>query len=259
MSMWPVFVINMDANPQRMAAVAAELTNLDIPFERFPAINGRAISEDELAVVYDVEANARRARYPLIPAEIGCYLSHIAIWKQIAAAEAAGGIVLEDDFSASDDLRAILEALSKDGGGWDIAKLFSLHRRQGVVARRPLIDGSELVIPYKVPTTTLGYAIRKEAAGRLATIALPVSRPIDEDHKHFWEIDLRVASVMPPPLKFSETASEDGTIQSTRRRSNRLRGAAALAQSWRNLQYRVRYSFNLHWQRLLHGAGKGQV
>lgn len=254
MSTWPVFVINMDDNPQRMADAASELDRLNIPFTRFSAVNGRKIPVDDLAHIYDPQANAQRARHPLIAPEIGCYLSHIRLWEQIAAGDAAGAILLEDDFIASDDLPAVLDALSADDGDWEIAKLFSLKTSQPVVARRPLVGTSELVTPYKVPTTTLGYAIRKDAAARLAACALPISRPIDEDHKHFWELNLRVALVMPPPLRFKEETISPDSIQSARRRARGLKGWAALAQGWRSLKYRMRYFAALHWHRLVRGA-----
>jgi glycosyl transferase family 25 len=254
MSDWPIYVINMAANTTRMARVTDELSRRGLAFTRFEAVNGRALSEDERARVYDPQANARRARHPMIGPELGCYLSHVALWEKIAAGDADGAVILEDDFAAQDDLPQVIAALAEDGGDWDIAKLFSLKQTQGVVARRPLIPGREIVVPYKVPTTTLGYAIRREAAARLAARALPVSRPIDEDHKHFWEIDLRVALVMPPPLSFGDDTAETGSIQSTRRRARGLTGGAALAQGWRSLRYRLRYMAGLHWHRLVRRA-----
>ena len=254
MTPWPVYVINMAANTTRMARASAVLERLGIPFTRFEAVDGRALSQAELARVYDPVANARRARHPMIGPELGCYLSHIALWERIASGAAAGGVILEDDFTADGDLAAVLAALETDAGAWELAKLFSLHARQGVVARQPLVPGREIVVPYKVPTTTLGYAIRREAAARLAGIALPVSRPIDEDHKHFWEIGLRVALVMPPPLSFGEQEAETGTIQGARRRARGLRGAAALRQGWRTLRYRLAYLAALHWHRLVRRA-----
>jgi len=254
MTNWPVIVINMDNNPQRMDDAAAELSRLGIPFTRFSAVNGREIPKDELARVYDAKANAQRARHGLIPAEIGCYLSHVAVWEQVASGDAEGAILLEDDFVASDTLPYVIEALSSDTGDWEIAKLFSLKETEPVVAQRPLVGTSNLVVPYKVPTTTLGYAIRKDAAARLAAIALPVSRPIDEDHKHFWELNLRVALVTPPPLRFREETISPGSIQSARRRARGLTGLAAIAQAWRSLRYRARYFFGLHWHRLIRRA-----
>lgn len=246
---WPVFVINMVGNTTRMDRAAGELARLNIPFTRFEAVDGRALAPEELARVYDPVANARRSRHPLIGGEIGCYLSHVALWEKIAAGDAAGGIILEDDFAAADDLLPVLEAVTSDTGDWEIAKLFSARKGQKLIAPRPLVPGRDIAVPYKVPNTTLGYAIRRDAAARLAALALPVSRPIDEDHKHFWEWDLRVALVAPPPLSFGVESTEAGSITATRRHAQAGRSAGRLGQALHSLAYRLRYLFNLHWHR----------
>ncbi len=251
---WPVHVINMAANKTRMAHAANELERLGVYFARFEAVAGAALSPDELAEVYDPAANAKRARHPLVGPEIGCYLSHIAIWDRIARDDATGGVILEDDFAAADDLASVLDAIAMDEGNWDIAKLFSARVGQKVFDRRPLVEGREIAIPYKVPNTTLGYAIRRDAAARLATSVLPISRQIDEDHKHFWESDLRVAMVVPPPLSFGEQCAETGTITAARPRASRVPTNALFSQAWRTLRYRLNYLVNLHWHRLVDGG-----
>ena len=248
---WPVFVINMAANTTRMARAAAALERLHLPFTRFDAVDGRALSEEALARVYDPVANLRRARHPMVGPEIGCYLSHLALWKQIAASDAPGGIILEDDFASAPDLAAVLAAIATDGGDWDITKLFSARIGQKLLDNRPLVAGREIAVPYKVPNTTLGYAIRRDAAARLAACALPVSRPIDEDHKHFWERGLRIAMVAPPPLRFGVQSAETGTITAARHRKH---NRPALAHLWRSVRFRLSYIAKLHWNRLVRQA-----
>jgi glycosyl transferase family 25 len=252
---WPVYVINMASNTARMAHAAAELDRLHIPFTRFDAVNGRALSPEELAQVYDPKANLRRARHPMIGPEIGCYLSHHAVWEKIAAGDAPGGIILEDDFAAADDLAAVLKALAQDEGGWEVAKLFSARMGQKVLHPRALTTGREMAVPYKVPNTTLGYAIRRDAAAHLAATVLPVSRPIDEDQKHFWEHGLRIEMVTPPPLSFSIDSAEAGTITAARRAKVKRSTGAAVRQAWRSMRFRLRYLFNLHWHRVVRRAG----
>jgi len=248
---WPVFVINMAGNTTRMARAASELDRLGLPFTRFEAVNGRALAPSDLARVYDPVANRQRARHPMIGPEIGCYLSHLALWEQIAASDAPGGIILEDDFAAADDLAQVLAAIARDPGDWEIAKLFSARVGQKVLAPRPLVQGRDIAVPYKVPNTTLGYAIRRKAAARLADCALPVSRPIDEDHKHFWQLRLRVALVTPPPLAFGQGSTEDGSITATRRRAKHRHACGPVGQALHSLRYRMRYLVNLHWHRML--------
>lgn len=250
---WPVFVINMAGNTVRMTHAASELDRLGIPFTRFEAVDGRALPPEDLARVYDPAANRTRARHPMIGGEIGCYLSHVALWEKIAASDAAGGVILEDDFAAADDLARVLDAVAQDAGDWEIAKLFSARIGQKLLDARPLVAGREIAVPYKVPNTTLGYAIRREAAARLAACALPVSRPIDEDHKHFWELGLRVAMVAPPPLAFGEESTDSGSITATRRRAKSRHRGGALGHALHSLRYRVRYLVNLHWHRVVRG------
>ena len=251
---WPVFVINMAGNTTRMARAAAELDRLGIAFTRFEAVDGRALSPEDLAQVYDPLANASRARHPLIGPEIGCYLSHLALWDWLAASDAPGCIILEDDFAAADDFAQVLRAVAADTGHWDIAKLFSARVGQQLLDPRPLVPGRKIAVPYKVPNTTLGYAIRREAATRLAARALPVSRPIDEDHKHFWEQDLHVALVAPPPLAFSQDSTDSGSITATRRRAKHPAGRGRVGQALHAVRYRMRYLVHLHWQRLIRRA-----
>lgn len=248
---WPVYVINMAGNTARMARAASELDRLGIAFTRFEAVDGRALSPDELAQVYDPVASKRRARRPLIGPEIGCYLSHIAIWDRIAAGDAPGGIILEDDFAAADDLAEVLAAVARDRGDWEIAKLFSARVGQKLLDPRPLVPGRRIAVPYKVPNTTLGYAIRRDAAARLSARALPVSRPIDEDHKHFWDLGLRVALVAPPPLTLSAESNDGGSITATRKRAKASHDGGAIRQALHGLHYRLRYLVHLHWNRLV--------
>jgi len=246
---WPVYVINMAGNTARMAGAASELERLNISFTRFEAVDGRALSKDALARVYDPKANRRRARRPLIAPEIGCYLSHISLWEQIAASNMPGAVILEDDFAAADDFSRVLEALAHDQGDWEIAKLFSARERQKLLHTRPLVEGRTLSVPYKVPNTTLGYAIRRDTAARLAASTLPVSRPIDEDHKHFWELDLKVVLVSPCPLSFSEQSSDSVSITATRRRDNSRHPDGFFAYTLRTVRCRARYLIGLHLAR----------
>jgi len=251
---WPVFVINMADNTTRMACATSELKRLGIPFSRFEAVNGRSLSPDTLEQVYDPDANLRRARHPLVGPEIGVYLSHVALWNKIAAGEESGGIILEDDFATEDDFAAVLAAISDDAGSWEIAKLFSARVDQKLLDCRPLVTGREIGVPYKVPNTTLGYAIRRDTAARLAACALPISRPIDEDHKHFWELGLRVAMVTPSPLAWGEQCAETGTITAARYRTKKQNARAAVLHTWRSLRCRISYTSKLHWHRIIRKA-----
>lgn len=248
--LWPVYVINMADNVVRMQSCGAALTALGIGFERFEAVNGRALSDDDASAVYDTDANKRLFRLPLVRGELGCYLSHVELWRRIAAGDAKGAVVLEDDFVASADFRQVLLALIADQAAWDMVKLFARRRNKLMLKRRNLCAGRDLARPYQIPNTTLGYVIRKAAAQRLLARSIPFARPIDEDHKRFWEHGLDIRLVVPPPLGLNADLQHSDTIQAARKSLHRGPFAAQLRQGLRNFKYRLGYLAQLHLNRL---------
>ena len=243
---WPVYVINMADNTTRMAKAAAALNAQGIAFERFDAVVGATVSAAELARVYDPAANKTRFRYPLLPGEIGCYLSHLALWEKIANGPGAGAIILEDDFAAEPGLARVLAALDPASQGWDLLKLFTRRPGKKMLDTGPLCDGFDLARPYQVPNTTLGYALTKASAGHLCRVSVPFARPIDEDHKRFWEHGLRIKLVCPSPLRLGEEATVGSTIAASRKTA---RNPGRLGQGFKNISYRLAYLSRLHFYR----------
>ena len=244
--LWPSFVINLADNKVRMDNARRQLDAQDIPFSRIEAVNGWALTAEEIGRVYDNRANKTRARHDLVPAEIGCYLSHIDAWRAIAEGTAAGGFVFEDDFEANDTLRHVLTALSADGGSdWDMVKLFTFDPEAHVVADRTLHPSIRLVVPFRVPTCLIGYGLTRSAAQKLVETAVPFFRPVDEDQKYFWETGLRVALTLPAPIKVGDQQTVTGTIGGARRELAR----GGLGQLWRSLRTQLSYQVKLRWYR----------
>ncbi|GAB5447851.1 glycosyltransferase family 25 protein [Gymnodinialimonas sp.] len=245
-SVWPSYVINLADNTARMENARAQLDAAGLPFRRIDAVNGWQLPSDEIARVYDAEANAKRARHDLVPAEIGCYLSHIDAWRAIASGDAAGGFIFEDDFEADTSLAATLQALTQDGGSdWDMVKLFTFSPDAKQLSERPLTDTIRLTIPYRVPTCLIGYGLTKQAAQRLADQALPFFRPVDEDQKYVWETGLRVALTLPAPIKVGDQQAVTGTIGNARRDASQ----GGLKRLWRGLRTQLAYQAKLRWHR----------
>lgn len=242
MDPWPSYVINLAANTRRMENSARQLEAQGLPWLRIEGVNGWALSEAELAEVYDAERNRRDAKHPLVPPEIGCYLSHIEAWRGIAEGSAGGGFIFEDDFAANEHLGEALRLLSIPQKRWDMVKLFSFDAKPKMLDTAPL-GPFTIGMPYRVPTCLIGYGVTKVGAERLVARALPVFRPVDEDQKFFWETGLRVALITPPPIEVGDQEAETGTIGQTRRamRSDRSR----VGQAWHNLRYQMRYERQL--------------
>lgn len=251
--MWPVYVINLAANTERMAAVSAVLNGQNIPFSRIEGVNGWTLTEAEKAAVYDLARNGRDGRQPLVPAEIGCYLSHIKAWQEIVESGAPGGFVFEDDFAATPALVAALNAVSCDTArDWDMAKLFALEPSVRLWRTRDISSDLQIGIPYRVPTCLLAYALTREAASELISRVPPFFRPVDEDQKFVWETKLRVALVHPTPVILGNQQATTGTIGNARRAGKRK----GFAQWLHALQYGFRYRAALARHRKREGWGQ---
>ena len=243
---WPVYVINMDSNETRLARVGAELDGAGVAWTRLPAVNGRALSEGALARVYDVRANRRYARHDLVPPEIGCYLSHIkaAEWLLESGAEAA--VVLEDDLRITGDFAANLSALQDDlqkrPAAWDMVKLFSFKPVR-LDQAQTIGQGFTLGRPDRVPSTTLGYVLTRAGAEKILAKVPPIFRPVDEDHKHFWEFDLRVSMIAPQTIAIGAQETSDGTVGDSRKKM--AQKDPIWVRLWRFGRYRVNYRLHL--------------
>lgn len=94
-----VFVINLDRNTDRLKAVSERLQARGVAFERFPAVDGRAL---DAAVRRRVHSRVRTlfARgFGMTPGEIGCTLSHLKVYQRIVDENLDAACVMEDDAS----------------------------------------------------------------------------------------------------------------------------------------------------------------
>jgi glycosyl transferase family 25 len=243
-SSWPIFVISLPAARARRASCRAEMDRLGLEFEFFDAIVGSDLSQEEIARAYDPDKNARLFKRPLSAAEIGCYLSHRALWDRVGRSRAAGAIILEDDFDADDALPALLDEIC----GMDLSNcLVKLHSQRKAKGARlaTLTGGYRLLAPAKIPGMTLGYVVERRAAAALAEKSLPFGRPVDMDLKHWWDFGVPVLLVEPAPLRV-RTADGVGAIESSREAAK----PAGLLGGWVRLVRNLRYQWLYLRQRL---------
>lgn len=165
--MTPVYIVH--AFPERREAMEFELTE-----------NGRVAAEAVrwIAAPRGIEVRSqglyacRRWRDPhgrrlLTWGEMACLAGHLEAWKQIAAGDASGAFILEDD-------ARILRPLAEAPVRGDLTYLGGKF----LADPGPLVDGLRTA-PYTY--WTVGYWIGREAAGRLAAALRSDSiLPVDE-------------------------------------------------------------------------------
>jgi len=215
------------------------MDRLGLEFEFFDAIGGSCLSQQEIARAYDPDKNARLFKRPLSAAEIGCYLSHHALWDRVGGSRAAGAIVLEDDFDADGALPALLDEICRLDLSNCLVKLHSQRKATGAPLAI-LTGGYRLLAPANVPGMTLGYIVERRAAVALAEKSLPFGRPVDIDLKHWWEFGVSVLIVQPSALHI-RTADGASAIESSRKGAKPAGRMGGWVRLVRNLRYQWLY------------------
>lgn len=174
------YVINLDRNPERLAAIGSQLAGQGIAFERIVAVDARSLPAADLA-----EFRRRRPGMPWDHAgQIGCFESHFRAWRAIADGPEPHAAVFEDDVHVSEDLARYLGDTSPPGRA-DIVRLeVSTNRillRSGLRGTR---DGEpwhgRAILPVRSTSWCAGgYVISRDAADRLCRLPVETHQPVD--------------------------------------------------------------------------------
>ncbi len=189
-----VIVINMEHRVEKRAAMERQLHDClhdrpDVTVDFFPAINGQTLTP---AALLERGGDIDRTwvnpynNQPLTHGEVGCALSHHAVWTRVRDGQWPNVLVLEDDVILPRDLMHMLEArMAELDDPWDLA----------YIGRKPLRRGehrlSENTVIPKYSYWTNGYVLNKAGAEKLlATDFIQHIIPVDEYlpllcHSHF--------------------------------------------------------------------------
>lgn len=210
-------------------------TGLSIEF--FEAVNGRNLSADHMAL-YD---SAKRRQFfgrDLTLGEIGCLLSHRALYEKIVREQIPVAIILEDDVLFEADAKAVFAALPDSSVPWDVVRFLGSRKIYARGCRKiaPLVGTYWMARLPTTPGGAHGYMIKQEAAKVMLNHMQKNWLPIDTLQGRTWETGLETLVVYPAPLYPDQ--QEASTIGEDRfDKSVRLQGAARLIFPF----YRGRY------------------
>ncbi len=229
-----VYLINLRRRPDRKAKMDACFDELGIDYDLVEAVDGKQIDENYLdregiGLLKDYE-EPHSGRNTLTYGEIGCFLSHHIIWKEMVAKGYDKVVVFEDDarfepefLEKMDELHEELDRLKLE---WD---LVYLGRKIMERADESFVDGSRLLLRPDYTYWTLSYMLSASGARKLLD-ADPLSRmvPVDEyipilydRHPNatwkaaFEKRDLQVFAVQPVYVHPTHYTGEDGYFTDT--------------------------------------------
>ena len=195
----PIIVLSLNESTLRRSQIASRLDQLQLPHRFFDAIDGRTLSTEQL------ECSAPRSALlfdqPLLPAEIGCAASHLAVLKQVAAGGDPFVCTMEDDAEpTSADLSAFLdlEAL-KTLPDFDVLRLVSDPARWKMPAWEVGRLGGRSVCAMARPGWGLqGQVFSRAGARKICSQVAAIRAPIDFILFHDCHVNgLRILEVRP--------------------------------------------------------------
>ena len=188
------FVINLDSSKDRLAVVSKRLQELGVPFERMPAVNGRALSDEEIAqITYPYNHFESRVRFTreLTKGEVGCFLSHRKCWERLLESDKQWAMIMEDDIQISN--LAPNYMLSTEWIPPDVhicqLSVCSSHPVTGTIRDEVLKvdDDVTLVVPLNPPPVgCMCYLISRKAAELAVKLSEKLPAPVDDFLFTLW-------------------------------------------------------------------------
>lgn len=200
----PVFVISLKNSVDRRDHTAGRLNQLGIPFQYLDAVNGYELSDEEVQnnSRYGIFKTGLYSRH-LMKAEIGCYFSHLKIYKKMSDEGIPVACILEDDNNYSDDFKDLLNSENISLPDWEILYLghrsgSSDHAAQSIKKKKIKLLKYSIGEPIEIPHGSHAYIIKNEAAAKLALNVFPVKAPFDLYMGNSAATGIRTSLLSPP-------------------------------------------------------------
>ncbi|GAA5784513.1 glycosyltransferase family 25 protein [Chitiniphilus shinanonensis] len=173
-----IVVINLGSANTRRQQMSEELGRFGMEFEFFPAVDGRLLDSETLARHYDALRAATTPWGHLTVGEVGCALSHRAVWQLLVDSGEPGWIVFEDDSQISADFPEVAAALPGTVRPGEVAAFVQTNANTYYWHSRSLAN-RKLVYVNQAFYCATGYYITEKAARKLLAASNPIWFPID--------------------------------------------------------------------------------
>ncbi|KAG7317313.1 hypothetical protein KOW79_019611 [Hemibagrus wyckioides] len=181
-----VFMINLQRRTDRRERMLRALRLQGIDCKIVPAVDGKAMNVSEIHSMgihmlpgYSDPYHGR----PLTKGELGCFLSHYNIWKEIVERGLKTSLVIEDDLRFEiffrRRLKNLMSEVESEGLDWDL--IYIGRKRMQVDHPEKAVPNIHNLVEADYSYWTLGYMMSLQGAKKLLK-AEPLSKmmPVDE-------------------------------------------------------------------------------
>ncbi|MBT8087006.1 MAG: glycosyltransferase family 25 protein [Gammaproteobacteria bacterium] len=198
-----IFVINLPESKERRASARAQLDYLDLTFEFFAAVRGEAALAKHFAG-YDERQFLLNTGRAATTGEIGCYASHLALWKKSIELNQSI-MVMEDDFLLDDRFAEAVRLVAENIDELGYIRLQSETRARKCLYKQ--LGDFQLWRYTRFPNSAMCYGISPAVSRTLVASSAQVTAPIDVHVKKFWEHGHVMYGISPYTVTESPAAS----------------------------------------------------
>ncbi|MCA9139735.1 MAG: glycosyltransferase family 25 protein [Planctomycetales bacterium] len=191
------FVISLARSTTRAANALSILDQLPMTGEVLPAVDGRALSEDEIATVFQRQIHSPRYPFELKANEIGCFLSHRKAWQQIVERGLDAAMILEDDVAVdSQTIASAVDYLRSLQSQFPYVQFPVRPVPKSAAVLTTSIDHS-IRLPQVTMLRTSGQWVTRDAAAELLKATKKFDRPVDTTLQMHWITSVRPVVLEP--------------------------------------------------------------
>lgn len=178
-----VFVISIEDSQERRANVNKQLQSAGVKYRFFDAVNGNDGYEKYFDAYDERECLINTGRVAT-PGEVGCYASHLFLWKKCVSLNEPI-MIMEDDFIIDNKFTAAVVEVER------LIKQYGFIRLQTETKgkKRKVKESGNFILYYytKMPHSTICYAINPSIAKIFIRKSSILNAPVDVFIKKNWE------------------------------------------------------------------------
>jgi glycosyl transferase family 25 len=193
-----VHCISLADQHERRAYMRRQLDACGLPYRFFDAI--RVDLARGWPECYSRQERLDHSRVDMRAGEMGCYLSHRAVWQTFLDSDQELCLVLEDDVELCPDFGEVVNALCANRKDWEFVRLTGTFKQTAYPLRR--LVGEHVLVNYlEQPNGAQAYLLNRDAARRLLAHTERMAHAIDMAIDQEWEHGVNIMGVEPGPIR----------------------------------------------------------
>jgi GR25 family glycosyltransferase involved in LPS biosynthesis len=172
------YIINLDRNKDRLDVTSKLLRDYGFDVKRYNAVDGKGLSDVKLNkyvhpyAMKSIKDGYRNKHHELSYGGVGCYLSHLNLWKVLTDSDEKHMIIFEDDTFPMFTKESLKNTMKYVPDDWDIVLFGGIYNSNTQINDYVCKIHSQFYCLH-------AYIINKNKLQKLIESALPMDKQID--------------------------------------------------------------------------------